>query len=376
MLENEPRGYSWGSRTLIPALQGRSAADAPEAEVWYGDHPADPAVLADGQPLDAARAELGSGPLPFLLKILAASSSLSIQAHPSIDEARAGFAREEAAGIARDAAERTYRDANHKPEIIVALSERFRALVGLRPLPETRDLLARLGDRPGIRALTVRLDGDDEAGLLRDLLGGVLSGGMADSVTDLAAALHDPSLDPGTFADEVDVLRRIARDFPGDPGLVVAALMNLVVLREGEGVFAPAGVLHAYQDGLGVEVMAASDNVLRGGLTPKHVDVAELLRIADTTTGPVSVIQPRRDGDVDVYDVPVADFALERIRPGAGVRRPLAGPAVILGAVGTVEIAAGAVAVTLAPGRAAYADGEDELLLRGEGTVFLARTGR
>ena len=374
MLENEPRGYSWGSRTLIPALQGRPAGDDPEAEVWFGDHPADPAALADGRSLEEVRA--ARGPLPFLLKILAASSSLSIQAHPSRDEAQAGFAREEAAGIPRDAGERTYRDANHKPEIIVALSDTFRALVGLRPLEGTRDLLARLGDRPGILALAARLAGDDEARLLKAVLGDVLSGGMTDTVADLAAALADPDLDAGPFEAEIDVLRGVARDFPGDPGLVVALLMNLVVLHAGEGVFAPAGVLHAYQDGLGVELMAASDNVLRGGLTPKHVDVAELLRVVDTTTGSAPVITPRRDGEVDVYDVPVSDFVLERIRPGAGLRHPLDGPAIVLGAAGTVEVSARDAVVTVTPGHAAYADDEDAVLLRGDGTVFLARGGR
>src|SRR6478735_9150238 len=146
-LSNDARDYDWGSTTLIPQLAGRSPSGRPEAEVWFGDHPADPAETPDGRPLDMWIADEGHSHgvpehLPYLLKLLAAASALSIQAHPSKAQAEAGFAREEAAGIARDAADRTYRDDNHKPELIVALSEEFRALAGLRDLDASRRLVA------------------------------------------------------------------------------------------------------------------------------------------------------------------------------------------------------------------------------------------
>jgi mannose-6-phosphate isomerase len=372
-LSNVPRDYAWGSPTLIPNLQGRAPDGTPEAEVWFGDHPGSPARIADGRTLVEVRAAAGQEPLPYLLKILAASVSLSIQAHPSVAEAIEGFAREDAAGIAVDAAERTYRDRNHKPEIIVALSERFRALVGLRPVAETDALLALLPQLPGVRALRAALQGADEADVLRAVIDDALSGRAPEIVADLAAALGDPAA--GSSA-EIEVLRAIAKDFPGDPGLVVAALMNLVVLSAGEAVFAPAGVLHAYQDGLGVELMAASDNVLRGGLTPKHVDVGELLRIVDTRPGPAPVLAPTTDGPAEVFDAGVPDFLLSRIEVAGAAALPLDGPAIVLAVAGEVGVAAGAARVGLRPGAAAYADGEPSLAFDGHGTVYVAQPGR
>jgi mannose-6-phosphate isomerase len=375
-ITNAPREYSWGSTTLIPGLEGRSPSGATEAEIWYGDHPGSPSRLPDGRTLDAALAAAGQAPLPYLLKLLAAGMSLSIQAHPSKAEAVAGFAREEAAGIPRDAAERTYRDDNHKPEIIVALSDPFRALVGLAPLARTRRLVAALGDGPGPRALSERLSDGDERGILRETLGWVLSGSAQAEVDDIVRAIASARSDE--FAEELDVLRRIAADFAGDAGVVVALLMNLVVLRPGQALFAPAGVLHAYQDGLGVELMAASDNVLRGGLTPKHVDVDELLRIVDVTPGAAPVIEPRRTGQIDVYDVDVPDFALGRavVVPEDTLRVPVSGPTIALVVRGTVTVSTASESVTLSAGQAAFASADEaELALRGDGDVFLATPG-
>jgi mannose-6-phosphate isomerase len=376
-LSNVPREYSWGSADLIPELEGRTPTGRPEAEVWFGAHPGSPARTPDGRGLDAVLRDAGHAPLPYLLKILAAGMSLSIQAHPSRDEAVEGFAREEAAGIPRDAGERNYRDDNHKPEIIVALSERFRALVGLRPLDATRRLVAQLGEAPGVVALADRLSGDDEPAVLRDALAWVLSGGAQTEVDDIIAALA-ASGGGGPFAEEREVLRRIAADFPGDPGVVVALLMNLVVLRRGEALYAPAGVLHAYQDGLGIELMAASDNVLRGGLTPKHVDVDELMRVVNTTPGAAPVVTPQRRDDADVYDVGVPDFSLARIELGAGESRRLEihGPTLALVTRGEVQATAGGVTVSLTAGRAAFAsEDEGHLALAGTGEVFVARPG-
>lgn len=374
-LTNAPRDYAWGSETLIPALQGREPNGRPEAEVWFGDHPGSPARVGDGRTLGEVRADAGRPPLPYLLKILAASSSLSIQAHPSIAEAVEGFAREEAAGIPRDAAERTYRDDNHKPEIIVALSERFRALVGLRPVARTRELLSVLGTAPGVVALREALDAPDESAALRTVIEDVLSGRSEAIVADVSAALA--GAESRDFAEEIDVLRAITRDFPGDPGIVVALLMNLVVLRTGEAVFAPAGVLHAYQDGLGVELMAASDNVLRGGLTPKHIDVPELMSIVDTRPAPAPVLVPTRGDEGELFDAGVPDFALTRVEvDGADARVALSGPAIVLAAEGAVTVRAGGVRVDLVSGAAAYADDEETLVLSGHGTVYVAQPGR
>lgn len=372
-LSNTPRDYAWGSTTLLAELTGRTPSGAPEAEIWFGDHPGDPSVVDDGsgETLDVRLRERGAPPLPYLMKLLAAGSSLSIQAHPSKTQAEAGFAREEAAGIARDAAARTYRDDNHKPEIIVAVSDVFRALVGLRPLAQTRRLVAALGDGPGPVALAAHLQGDDDAALLRETLQWLLSGQAQAEVDGVIDAVRQASAPD--FAPELAVLRTIAEEFPGDPGVVVALLMNLVELRRGEALFAPAGVLHAYQEGLGVELMAASDNVLRGGLTPKHIDVPELMRIVDTTPAPAPVVIPV-DG---VFDVGMPDFTLTRVAVDGQAQAALTGPAVALVVRGSVAVSGrSGDAVALDPGTAAYADPEEgPLTFTGTGEVFVAQPG-
>lgn len=377
-LVNDPRDYAWGSTSLIAELEGRAPSGRPEAEVWFGDHPGDPSETPDGRTLDRWIAEDGAGagidgPLPYLLKLLAAASALSIQAHPSKAQAEAGFAREEAAGIPRDAADRTYRDDNHKPELIVAVSDTFRALAGLRDLDETRRLVAALG--PGAETLAQRLSSQDAS--LAAIIGWLLADG-ADAARDVIAAAV--AADVPEFAAELALVRRLDEDFRGDPGIVVALLMNLVTLRRGQGLFVPAGVLHAYLEGLGVELMAASDNVLRGGLTPKHIDAAELVAVLDEATGAPPVLEPvDLGGGVRRYDVPVADFSLLALSPGdESVSIALTGPAIALTTSGPVTVAGGAsgVELTLAPGHAALVT-PDERSLRaaGRGEVFVALPG-
>ena len=378
-LANDPRDYAWGSTSLLADLEGREASGRPEAEVWFGDHPGDPSETADGRTLDQWIADEGAasgvgGPLPYLLKLLAAASALSIQAHPSKAQAEEGFAREEAAGIPRDAGDRTYRDANHKPELIVALSDQFRALAGLRDLAATRRLVAELG--PGAAPLAERLDAADAS--LATVIGWLLSDG-ADAARDVIAAAVAAESDE--FAAELALARTLDAAFPGDPGIVVALLMNLVTLQRGEGLFVPAGVLHAYLEGLGVELMAASDNVLRGGLTPKHVDAAELVSVLDPTPGLPPVIRPREvAAGVRRYDVPVADFALLAVSPSAeGVEVALEGPAIAVATAGAPAVVGltSAEATTLSPGAAVLVTpNEGGLRVRGGGELFIALPGR
>lgn len=377
-LANDPRDYAWGSTSLIADLEGRAPSGRPEAEVWFGDHPGDPSETPDGRTLDRWIAEDGAGagiggPLPYLLKLLAAASALSIQAHPSKAEAEAGYAREEAAGIPRDAAARTYRDDNHKPELIVAVSDTFRALAGLRDLDETRRLVAELG--PGAQPLTERLEAQDAS--LAGIIGWLLSDG-ADAARDVIAAAV--AADVPEFAEELALVRRLGEDFPGDPGIVVALLMNLVTLRRGQGLFVPAGVLHAYLEGLGVELMAASDNVLRGGLTPKHIDAAELVAVLDDATGVPPVLEPvDLGGGVRRYDVPVADFSLLALTPGdESASIALTGPAIALATSGPVGVTgtASGTRTTLAPGQATLVTPDERnLSVTGDGEVFVALPG-
>lgn len=376
-LTNEPRDYAWGSRTLIAALEGREPAAGPEAEIWFGDHPSDPAELADGRTLRDWIAEEGAAhgvasPLPYLLKLLAAASPLSIQVHPSKAQAEEGFARE--AALPADAP-RNYADDNHKPEMIVALSDRFEALCGLRAAADSRRLLAALG--PAADPLLERL-GDDAD--LAEVLGWLLSGGAEDAVAAIIAALD--GAESTEFAPALANARRIAAVYPGDPGVVVALLMNYTVLRRGEAMFLRAGLLHAYVSGLGVELMAASDNVLRGGLTPKHIDVDELLRVVDTTPGPVPVVLPvsAEGGNrgVESFPAPVPDFRLLRARVSEGgvARFRPTGPAIVLATSGDITVESGDDAVALTPGRAAFATADaGEIRVRGAGEAFLAQPG-
>lgn len=378
-LANDARDYAWGSTTLIPQLQEREPSGAPEAEVWFGDHPGSPARVGDGtgRTLDTVRTDAGAPRLSFLLKLLAAATPLSIQVHPSIEQARAGFAREEAAGIARDDASRNYRDENHKPELIVAVSDTFRALAGLRPLEQTRAFVSHLPATPAVQALSDRLDADaDDATVLRDVVSWALAGDP--DVDGIVAALAEARGDD--FAPEREALLAIAQHYPGDPGILVALLMNYVQLRRGEAVFVTAGALHAYLEGLGVELMAASDNVLRGGLTPKHIDVPELLSILDSTPSAPPLLEPSHVAEgIDEFSGGLEDFSLLRVRATAGATRrvPLVGPAIALSTTGGVAVTASSGTVGLGPGEAAYAD-EDEpwLEVSGDGEVFVAQPGR
>ena len=378
-LANDPRDYSWGSDVLLAELEGREPSGRPEAEVWFGDHPGDPAQTPDGRTLDRWIADEGAAvgidaPLPYLLKLLAAASALSIQVHPSKAQAEAGFAREEEAAIPRDAPHRTYRDDNHKPELIVALSDTFRALVGLREPAATRRLVAALG--PGAAPLAERLTATDASPSA--VIGWMLSDG-ADAARDVIAAAV--TAESGEFAAELELARTLDAAFPGDPGIVVALLMNLVTLRRGEGLFVPAGVLHAYLEGLGVELMAASDNVLRGGLTPKHVDAAELVGVLDPTPGLPPVVRARTVGrGIRRYDVPVDDFALLEVAASEdGAEVALRGPAIAVATSGapTVTGLSSGASTGLVPGAAVLiTPDEGGVEVSGSGDLFIALPGR
>lgn len=379
-ISNAPRDYAWGSTTALAELEGRVPDGTPEAEVWFGDHPGAPAVLADGRTLDRWIADDGAAhgvdrPLPFLLKLLAAGAPLSIQAHPSKTQAEEGFARENAAGIPVADGQRNYRDDNHKPEIIVAVSDPFIALSGFRPLDETLRLLDDLG--AAAEPLRARLLSGDPADALRETLGWLLSGEARAEVDALLGALAKAR--STSFADELETIREVAGHYPGDPGVIVALLLNRVELRRGEALFTRAGVPHAYLDGLGVELMAASDNVLRGGLTPKHVDVAELLSVLDAEPGPAQIIEPAADGDGVRFAAGIPDFALVRVAPGDGhssVIRPR-GVAIALCTAGEATLSDGDDEVTLRPGQACLVTPTDApLRIVGDGAeVYLAEPG-
>jgi len=372
-LTNVIRPYAWGSRTALPELLGAEPTGEPQAELWMGAHPGAPSTVDRGrgpQPLNAVietdpERELGAasvrrfGPaLPFLLKVLAAGEPLSLQVHPDLEQARAGFAAEEARGLALDAPDRNYKDANHKPELICALDE-FVGLCGFRAPAQTALLFEALGV-PALRPVARILRGESEEAALREALTAILTADpetMAATVRETTDALDQAAKAveaddisgsalaslPGSMLDSLRSYAGLGRCFPGDPGVVAALLLNRVRLQPGEALYLGAGVPHAYLNGLGVEILANSDNVLRSGLTPKHVDVPELLRVVVFRSLVPDVLHPVADVDGEqVYPTPIDEFRLSRFtlggaEPNAG-RIPGATPQILLCTEGTTVL--------------------------------------
>lgn len=372
-IENSPRPYAWGSHTAIAQLLGTAPSGGPEAELWLGDHPGSPAQIVAGadEPDLAAYLTARGQKLPFLLKVLAAGEPLSLQAHPTIAQAREGFARENAAGIALDDPARNYKDELHKPELIYALSDPFIALAGFRAVDAARAELAA-ADEPHLAPLIDRLTDDAALGeVVRWLIdGGPAITAIVDALTATARHLEHSPLDTESWA----TVRRLAHHYPGDPGIALSMLMHTVVLRPGEALYLPTGNIHSYQSGLAIEVMAASDNVLRGGLTPKHVDVAELMRVLDVRPVAEPRIVPRKVSvGVHRFEPDVVDFALTVIdaeASRAGVTIDTGGRAIVLCLDGRATLQ---VSLELERGQAAYCD-DLELSIHGDGR-FVVATG-
>lgn len=301
--------------------------------------------------------------LPFLFKVLAAGIPLSIQAHPTLEQARAGYAAENALGIAPDAPHRSYRDANHKPELICALDE-FDGLCGFRRPADAAALMAALRV-PALDPLIALLHGEDESEALRSTLAAVLTmdaAAVATTVRDTAEAVDKAAAgDPdGPYA----LYTRITREFPGDRGLIAGLLLNAVRLRPGQALYLGAGVPHAYLHGVCVELQANSDNVLRAGLTPKHIDLPELLKVVRFAPGAPEPLAPTpvegTPGE-ELYPVPIDEFRLSRFTLD-GREREIDGrtPQILFCTAGTARLTA--------------ADGTTLDLARGE-SVFLPATG-
>jgi mannose-6-phosphate isomerase len=400
LMVNPIRRYAWGSRTALASWQGRRPTDDPEAELWMGAHPSDPShLLVDSRPpislLDAIEADprgmVGDtcaarfGPrLPFLLKVLAIERPLSIQVHPSSDQAARGFARESLAGIPLDAPERTYLDREAKPEMFHAVTPSH-LLVGLRdghaagPLirmlaaPRLTAVEARLrAGGPGsvIEAITtlVTWPEDDRAALVAEVVRGARAAWESGR-----ASVH------GDAADAMAWVVRLADLHPCDPLVVAPLLLGVERLSPGDTVFVPPGVPHAYLEGMGVEAMCCSDNVVRAGLTSKHVDPSELLALLDPSARPIVGLPAQPLGPAEVAWIPpVEEFLLARIdvSPDSGTARPhpaICGPQVWLCLSGEVAIATGDIALRLRAGASAFvAASAAPVRLRGAGRVFRA----
>ena len=409
-LTNPVRAYAWGSRAHVPKLCGLPVGPDPVAEMWFGAHPADPSCVEDGRGLDEVIAQspeacLGArvvdsfGPrLPFLMKLLAAAEPLSLQVHPTSERARIRFAEQNAAGIPLDAPERSYQDASHKPELIYALT-RFEGMAGFRDTAKTAAIL-RLLELPWLDEIADQLDGTPTPfqtlhRVVADLL--AMSGpDIAARLRELRAAAADaearshrpqgrmrpPVVEPGSveresvrvFAQAVQLVDR----YPEDAGVLVTLLLNHVVLAAGESMFIAAGVIHAYTSGFGVEIMAASDNVVRAGLTPKHVDIPELLEITNFTPMPPPLWagSPVTDAEGTVLAPPVEEFELVVASIHSG--EPLTDdvrPMIVLCLGGRLTVTAALAEETLRAGEALFVEQTDgRVRLSGKARFALART--
>ena len=396
LLEPVIQPYAWGSHTAIAELQGRAApTEQPEAELWMGAHPSAPSGLEglDGHTtLDAVIAanpagELGEqcaarfgGRLPFLLKVLGVDSALSIQVHPSRVQAEAGYRAETERGLAAGDKSRNYVDDWPKPEILCALTT-FEVLAGMRTTTDAAALLRALSVAE-LEPLAGELAAAGDPAALTQALATILSwpaGGRAALIQSVVAACQRLAAADGSYAAACAATVTVAAGHPGDLGIVASLLLRYAVLLPGEAVFLPAGGLHAYLRGTGVELLANSDNVVRAGLTAKHIDVPELLKLTDPAVT-VPVIQPRALGaGVFRYDSPAPEFRLYRAELGADmVTLPgTSGPRIVLCAEGTAELrAADGGALKVARGESGYLSAADgEVTAAGPGALYIAASG-
>ena len=387
-LVNQTQDYAWGSPTAIPVILGSPATSEPVAELWMGAHPSAPSrALTDDGPVDLdrlVRADpknlLGTavyarfGPaLPYLLKVIAADAPLSLQVHPRIDQAEAGFDDEEAAGVPITSPDRSYKDRNHKPELLYALTP-FDALCGFRPPAQAAELLDL--DAPlahDLRALLVS-DGEPIRAAVTRLLDKARRPTPAEVDTVVRACRdRESAVDPDAYR----TVELLAEAYPGDPGVIMSLLLNHVTLQPGEAMFVPAGAVHSYLQGVAVELQSSSDNVLRAGLTPKHLAIAELLATIDCSAGPPRRIVPEEVDASLVFRAPVDDFvlAVTTVDDAAAAALPLpgVGPRILLCLDGEFTVASASVELRLAQGATAFvAASEGEVTARGHGTLVLA----
>lgn len=300
---NTSKNYAWGSETLIPEFLGKTPDGENHAEVWFGTHNAGSALYVDSSTPVSEDYDL-----PFMVKLLAAGKPLSIQVHPSKSEAVLGFEKENSAGVSLDNESRNYKDDNHKPEMIIAINDGFKALIGFRDSVETVQVLKVLVSESVDKLVCVEkliniFESTVEVSfvsLMKEMFDTSFGKSLSEELTEVLRNFE-------TDVEEINILKFVAKNFPNDIGLSVAVLMNAVVFKTGDAVFVPDGVLHAYVEGFGIEVMANSDNVLRGGLTPKHVDSEEMIKLVSDKVLYDPVLKPVSKNNSLMYK-PVHDF--------------------------------------------------------------------
>ncbi len=327
LMHNEIMAYDWGSTTAIAALTGiKPARNGKQAELWMGAHPKAPSkIRVDGgtaslidviqsapdRILGALIAKKFNNQLPYLFKVLAAAEPLSIQAHPNKAQARTGFERENTAGLPLNAFNRNYKDPHHKPECICALTP-FWALCGFRHPHAIVDLFDKVIPE-GYESLLDELSRSGRGSSLKQFFKKLfeLDGPTRDRLILATVAASQQQIQ---LAAEYRWVAQLAARYPNDPGVLAPLFLNVVQLQPGQALYLPAGELHAYLAGTGIELMANSDNVLRGGLTPKHVDVAELLTVLRFCPRDIELVDRNQPRPFEyVYETPAEEFVLSTI---------------------------------------------------------------
>ncbi len=396
LMKNQIRDYAWGHHRHIPEMLGITWPEGkPAAEVWMGAHPSAPSLIdIDGQwtgldewisnnPVSILGHETSQmyGKLPYMLKLLAAGKSLSIQAHPDRKKAEEGFARENDLGISLDSPFRQYKDNNHKPEIIMALTP-FTAMIGFRSPYEIFDNFHSLGELEKLDCLKK----DGEKGL-KDFTYELLTLPEIQRRYLLEKTLESARNPHASGWDDIQCkwLLQLSHQFPMDAGILAPLFLNLVQIKPGQALYQPARVLHAYLSGFGVELMASSDNVLRGGLTPKNIDVNELLQVLDfQPTEPAILEIPvgKNANSVEFFPTEAKEFSLGIGRPGgkndSELRIPGGeGPLIILCLKGSVSLEDEKDALSLSAGKSAFVPfSASDIRISGTGEVVLAEPGR
>ena len=333
-MKNTVQEYAWGSLTAIAELLGdASPAKTPQAELWMGSHPKAPSMVScDGSWISLLElieknpvrilgkkvSEKFNNRLPYLFKVLAAAKPLSIQAHPSRDQAKQGFERENRQKIPLDAYNRNYKDDNHKPECICALTL-FWALSGFRKISSIVGLMEKICPQ-GLKKQLDTLRGKQSSMELKNFFQTLMVMNHEQQEQIIAHAVSSAK----RFTDDDPAYKWMVdlhKEYPADIGVFSPILLNLICLNPGQAMFLPAGELHAYLDGVGIELMANSDNVLRGGLTPKHIDIPELLNVLNFEEREVNILETKQINNCErVYSSSAEEFILSVIHLKQGMR--------------------------------------------------------
>ena len=358
------RNYDWGSPNVIPEFFGWNTSDRPVAEVWLGAHPQGSSLIEGNIPLSIA---IQSDPvgylgesvnerfqsrLPFLMKFLAADRPLSIQVHPNLSQAQAAFAREISLAIPLN--ERNYQDPYDKPEQICAITQMW-ALAGFRFDAESQGLC----EKAGLSEIVKEFEGDSSGQIFLR----ILKGEIKLDIESLLTRIPDNN-------DEFNWVRQLIRLYPSDQAVLAPLFMNLICLEQGQALSVRAGMVHAYLSGFGVEVMGASDNVLRSGLTQKKIDINELESIISLQPE-TPKIQNSISDNLLQWESEVAYFQLHKY---IGSNSRISGPAIVACIEGSVSLIAENTQVTLARGEFAYVMGDVEASIQGTGSAFYCAT--